>query len=195
MIVIGITGTLGAGKGTVVEYLVQKYGFSHYSVRKYLTKELSKFGKVPNRDNFTELANQLREVHQSPSFLIEELYREAIGEGRPAIIESIRTVGEIDKLKSLGPFYLLAVDGDRAVRYQRIIGRRSETDFISFEEFVEDEDREMHAIDPNKQNLHACMSRADFQILNNTTKEDLRDKVDHFMSQITSNTDTKYELS
>ena len=33
MIIIGITGTLGAGKGTIVDYLVKQKGFVHYSVR------------------------------------------------------------------------------------------------------------------------------------------------------------------
>ena len=38
MIIIGITGTLGAGKGTIVEYLVGKKGFKHYSVRELLSE-------------------------------------------------------------------------------------------------------------------------------------------------------------
>ena len=45
MIIIGITGTLGAGKGTIVDYLVQEKGFKHYSVRNYLIKEIEKGGK------------------------------------------------------------------------------------------------------------------------------------------------------
>ncbi|HEX3095769.1 MAG TPA: AAA family ATPase, partial [Patescibacteria group bacterium] len=40
MIIIGITGTAGSGKGTVVEYLVSKYGFKHYSARGFITEEL-----------------------------------------------------------------------------------------------------------------------------------------------------------
>jgi len=36
MLIIGITGTLGAGKGTIVEYLVKNKNFKHYSVSGYL---------------------------------------------------------------------------------------------------------------------------------------------------------------
>ena len=36
MIIIGITGTLGAGKGTIVAYLIETRQFMHYSVRRYL---------------------------------------------------------------------------------------------------------------------------------------------------------------
>lgn len=42
MLIIGITGTNGAGKGTVVEYLVKEKGFSHYSVSGYLTQILKR---------------------------------------------------------------------------------------------------------------------------------------------------------
>lgn len=42
MLVIGITGTLGAGKGTIVDYLVDSKGFAHYSVRAYLIEEIKK---------------------------------------------------------------------------------------------------------------------------------------------------------
>ena len=49
MIIIGITGTLGSGKGTIVEYLVQKRGFRHYSVREYLLEIIRKAGMSPIR--------------------------------------------------------------------------------------------------------------------------------------------------
>ena len=42
MKIIGITGTLAAGKGTVVEYLVERKWFAHYSVRGFLTEEIKK---------------------------------------------------------------------------------------------------------------------------------------------------------
>ncbi len=36
MKIIGITGTLGAGKGTVVDYLLEQAGFTNYSVSQSL---------------------------------------------------------------------------------------------------------------------------------------------------------------
>ncbi len=70
MIIIGITGTLGAGKGTVVDYLKEKYGFVHFSVREFLRGEVLKRGMEPNRDSFTSVANDLR-AHHTPSYIVD----------------------------------------------------------------------------------------------------------------------------
>ena len=51
MIIIGITGTLGAGKGTIVDYLIKTKGFTHYSVRAFITKEIEKRKLPVNRDS------------------------------------------------------------------------------------------------------------------------------------------------
>ena len=57
--IIGITGTLGAGKGTIVECLLEK-GFKHYSVREFLVEEICKRGLEVNRNSMVLVANELR---------------------------------------------------------------------------------------------------------------------------------------
>jgi dephospho-CoA kinase len=184
MLIIGITGTLGAGKGTVVEYLTEKKGFSHYSVRAFLLKEISRQGLPENRDSMVSVANELRSLH-GPSYVTDQLYFEAARIGKNCIIESIRTPGEIDSLRKKGTFYLLAVDADPAVRYQRITARQSETDNISFETFLGNESREMDSSDPTRQNLKACIRQADFVMNNNGSKEDLFSQAEKILAQIT----------
>ena len=176
--IIGITGTLGAGKGTIVDYLTTHHGFKHFSVRGYLINLIRSQGKEVNRDSLTHTANELR-AQNSPSFIAEELYKEALLCGTNCIIESIRTVGEVNALKAKGNFNLFSVDTDRKIRYDRIVKRASETDQISFETFSENEERELTSTDPNKQNLSACMKLADFHFTNNGTFEELYAQVNH----------------
>jgi dephospho-CoA kinase len=176
MIIIGITGTLGAGKGTIVDFLVDERGYTHFSVRGFITREIIKQGLPVNRDSMVQVANDLRATH-SPSYITDQLYAEALISGKNCIIESIRTPGEVESLRNKGNFYLFAVDADAKVRYQRIKARQSETDQIDFETFKENESREMTSADPNHQNLRKCIAMADFVFDNNGSICDLEQSV------------------
>lgn len=183
MNVIGITGTLGAGKGTIVELLKDEYGYAHYSVRNYLIEVIKNRGMDVNRDSMTIVANELRK-NNSPSFITDQLYEKALKNKVNCIIESIRTPGEIDSLRTKGLFYLFAVDADSKVRYNRIQIRKSSTDNINYETFVSNEKREMTTEDPNKQNLAKCISMADFVFNNNGDFEELNTKVRDIITNI-----------
>ena len=183
MRIIGITGTLGAGKGTIVDYLMKHHVFQHFSVRGDLTVIIRQKGMEVNRDSLVAVANELR-AQNTPSFIAEELYRTAKESGKDCIIESIRTIGEVKALQAKGNFNLFAVDADQRLRYQRIVERASETDKISFETFVENENREMNTSDPNKQNIAACIRLADYKFSNNGTLNELYRQVDEVLERI-----------
>lgn len=183
MLIIGITGTLGAGKGTIVEYLVKEKGFTHYSVRGFISEEIVRRGMTVNRDNMVIVANDLRTTN-SPSYIVDCLFEEARSTGKNCVIESIRTPGEVVSLRSKGNFYLLAVDADAQTRYQRIYLRQSETDAISFETFVANESREMNSNDPNHQNLRMCIEMADFVFNNDGSVHDLELMVGAVLDEI-----------
>ncbi len=181
--IIGITGTLGAGKGTVVEYLREKRQFAYFSVRRFLSEEVRRQGKAVNRDTLTAVANELRKEH-SPSYIVDELYKQAAEQGGNAIIESIRAVGEVEALRKRGDFMLWAVDAEAKTRYERIRLRGSETDHIDYETFLSNEKRELDNTDPNKQNLKACMAMADATLINDGNIEELHRKIDEILARV-----------
>lgn len=178
--IIGITGTIGAGKGTIVDYLVEKYAFQHYSVRNFLIDEAEKRGLPLNRDVYVAIANELREQN-SPSFITDQIHKIAITNGGNAVIESIRTPGEIESLRRKGDFFLLAVDAEPHLRYDRIIVRNSETDKIDFDTFLANEKRELSSTDPNKQNLSECIRQADDVIRNDHDIPTLHHQIDQII--------------
>lgn len=177
--ILGITGTIGAGKGTVVSYLMEK-GFEHHSVREFLLEEIRARGLPEDRSSMRDVANELRRDNH-PAHVVETLHARA--EGTNAIIESIRTVGEAEFLKALGA-KIIAVDADKKTRYDRAIARGSSTDKVSFDQFVAEEDREMRSTEHWDMNVFAVMDMADFKIENNGTEEELREKLDRILVEV-----------
>lgn len=182
MLIIGITGTLGAGKGTVVEYLVSKKGFRHYSVSGYLTEELIKQNRKTDRNGMREIANEIRTKH-GPDYITKILFEKAKIEGGNAIIESIRNPKEAEFIKKSGG-YIFAVDADQQVRYSRISTRRSSKDSVTFSQFKSQENKESQNTDPNAQNLPKCILLSDFKFDNNGSIENLYEQVEKVIQKI-----------
>jgi dephospho-CoA kinase len=179
--IIGITGTNGSGKGTVVEYLESR-GFAHYSARAFLLAEIERRGPTVDRSAMREVGNALRQA-RGPAYIIETLYAQAQAAGSTALIESVRALAEARFLKAQGAL-IIAVDADQARRYERIVSRGTATDHLSFEEFVEQEDREMNAPDEWDMNVFGVMALADFTIRNDGTLEDLHAEVDSVLQKL-----------
>lgn len=180
--IIGVAGTNGSGKGTVVEYLVQK-GFAHYSARDFIVEEVQRRGLPVNRDTITITANDLRALH-GPAYVVEQLLARAGGGTGNVGIESIRTVGEVHVLKAAGAV-LLGVDADSRLRYERVVKRASATDAVDFDTFIAQEKRELASEDPNKQNILGVMALADYTLHNDGTLEELHAQVDEILEKIT----------
>lgn len=183
MLIVWITWTLGAGKGTIVDYLVQKRWFQHFSVRAFLIQEIEKRGMPVNRDTMVIVANDLR-AQRGASYIVEQLYEQAKMSWSNAIIESIRAVGEVESLKSKGQFYLFAIDADPKIRYERAVLRASETDSVFYAEFISNEQREMENQDPSKQNVAKCIQLADFVFTNNGTLEELDKHIEEVLTKL-----------
>lgn len=176
MQIIGITGTLGAGKGTVVDYLIKYKKFKHYSVSGYLKEELVKKNLEINRTNLQDIGNELREKF-GPSYITEQLFQSAQSNKDNAIIESIRNPKEAEFIKQHGG-KLIAVTADQKTRFERIKERQSEKDNVTFEEFQKQEEREMQNSDPNAQNLPKCIEMADYIINNDGSLENLYEQIE-----------------
>ena len=182
--IIGIAGVIGGGKGTVVEYLMSKGTFAHYSSSDLLIKILEERGEVVDRDGMNRIANELRAA--DPAGVPAEnfkRYEAEDGEG-DAIFESIHSVPEADFIKSVGGI-VLGITADPDIRYERIVKRGSVKDGVTKEKFIEQQKREeAGSDDPNKSNIFAAVSQADFIIENNGTIEDLHKQIDVVLAQL-----------
>ena len=179
--IIGITGSFGAGKGYVADYLVQKKGFAHFSARSLITKEIERRGLIVDRDTMIVVANDLRK-QGGATYIFERLVEEAKNHGGNAVIESIRAVAEAKYIKSQGGV-VLGIDAEPKIRYERIIKRGSETDHVSFEEWCNQEVKESNPDDPTKQDIFGALKESDFIIMNVESTAALETQVDQFLEQ------------
>ncbi len=180
--ILGITGTNGSGKGTVVEYLLAK-GFTHYSARAFIGEEIERRGLPLERPSFKKTADSLRQAH-GPSYIIERLFAQAQADGGDAVIESIRELAGAHFLRAHGA-KLLAVNADQKLRYERTVQRGSHTDQVDFKTWVTQEEAEWHNEAAHELDVPGVMALADAVIMNNGTREELRAQVDAALRQLT----------
>jgi dephospho-CoA kinase len=182
-VIIGITGSFGAGKGEVVEYLVKQKGFKHYSARSFIFAEAERRGLdiSKGREVTIPLANELRAEH-GPAYIVESLYAEAVKDGGNSVIESLRAVAEVRRLKELGAL-VLGVDAESHLRYERSVKRGSETDQVSYEQWINQELRESNPDDPTKQDIFGALKESDAILTNNGTLDELYVQIERVISE------------
>lgn len=182
--IIGLTGTNGAGKNTAIDYLKNKWGFEIFSVRQVLIEELEKLGWPTDRDHMRIFAEATR-AKQHAAYFVELLYNKAKDKNGNVAIESIRTVGEVKFLKEKAGFYLIAVDADPRIRYERITRRGNSTDHVTFEQFQIQERNESISENPAEINLPKVIKLADFVIANDGDLEKFHKQIDQAIETIT----------
>ena len=165
----------------MVEYL-QSIGFTHFSASGFITEEILRRKMPVNRDSMIVVANDLRKDN-GPSHIIDSLYKRAQETGENVVIESLRAVAEVRRIKELGGV-VLGVDASPELRYQRAFARQSEKDNVSFEKWSEQERIESNNPDPHKQNIFAALKESDHTIMNDGTIEELYGKVEEWLQTI-----------
>ncbi|MDD8031526.1 MAG: AAA family ATPase [Acidobacteriota bacterium] len=169
---IGLTGTNGAGKGEVAAFF-QKKGYDYVSLSDIIREELRARGLEASRDNLIACGNELRE-----KFGADILARRATKKIKgPTVIDSIRNSREIEYLRSLGDFILIAVDAPIEIRFERVKKRGRDESAVTLEEFRKKEELEK-STEENSQQLEACLKLADLTIINDGQLEQLWAKLE-----------------
>ena len=183
-IVFGLTGKNASGKGTVAEILKKK-NFTYHSLSDSLRDELKTLKKEETRDNLIDIGNKLREKG-GPGVLADKLIPKLNSENNH-IVDSIRNPLEVISLRKetlLRRFFLISVDADSRLSYDRLCSRGRTGDTDSWEKFVEQEKKEENNDDPNKQQLSRTMEMADYNIDNSGTLDELEVQVNKIISSL-----------
>ena len=183
-IVFGLTGKNASGKGTVAEILKKK-NFTYHSLSDSLRDELKSLKKEETRENLIDIGNELREKG-GPGVLADKLIPKLNFENNHRV-DSIRNPLEVISLRKetlLRRFFLISVDANSRLRYDRLCSRGRIGDTDSWEKFVEQEKKEENNDDPNKQQLSRTMQMADYNIDNSGTLQELEAQVNKIISSL-----------
>jgi dCMP deaminase len=177
--IIGLTGTNGAGKTITADHLQSK-GFQFYSLSDEIRDELKRLGRPETRENLIQMGNELRAQHGAA--VLADRVKARLRPDSNYVIDSIRNPSEVLALKANGDFHLLHLDAPPEVRYERVSQRKDARVPASREEFVEQEKRETESDDPARQQLRACHALADETVINDAGLDDLKAKVEKIVT-------------
>ena len=179
--IIGITGTIGAGKGTVVEYLKSK-GFAHYSSSNVLREVLKERGLPQTRTYMSPLADELLSKYEGGVLHVSSERAQRDG-AKDYILEAIHRESEAAFVRSIGGI-IIGVDADIHKRFERSVKRgEGEKDNVTYEEFLEHAKREDEGQGGGGPNIRAVMKNADAVLMNNGTQEELFAQVEEVLKK------------
>ena len=104
--IIGLAGSLGAGKGTIIEYL-QSQGFDYFTLSDVIRTEAKKRNIEMTRTNLQDIGNEIRE-REGPGALAKRV----LAKMQPAkgyIIDGLRNPAEVEECKKDSNFFLISI--------------------------------------------------------------------------------------
>ena len=166
--IIGLTGSIGSGKGVVSDFLKEK-GFVYLSLSNKVREIGKKRGIEINRKSLQDLGNKLREedgVGVLSKYILEEINDKNY---EKVVVDGIRNPSEIEVLRKLEGFFLVSVDAPQKIRFERIKERYRESDPKTWDKFLEVDNRDKGVGETlTGQKVGKCMEMADFFLINDS---------------------------
>jgi len=178
-IIIGLAGEMASGKGTVAEYISEKYDASIYRFSTMLRDVMNRLYIEQTRENISRMSTILRQNFG------ENLFAKVIAEDVKkdskdfVIIDGIRRPDDISYFREISEFKFIYVEADMKKCYERIIQRNENTDDRNktFDEFEKE-----RQLEPELQ-IKDLKQYADFVLDNNGTFKDLYKKIDNILTE------------
>lgn len=182
--IIGLTGSMGCGKGEIVKIL-EELGFKYITLSQMVREEARKRGIEEEREKLMEVGNSMRRV-EGAGVLAKRAVKKFAESGHDKwVIDGIRNPAEIDELRKTDDVHVVGVNADKEVLISRILGRGRESDAKTREEVVHKIDREWGVNEPlDGQQVGLCMQKVDLVIDNMGTLSELKNKFVDFYNKI-----------
>ncbi len=179
-LIIGLVGEIASGKTTATDYLVEKYGAEPYKFSSMLRDILSRLHLETTRENLQKLSTAVRQLF-GDNVMSKAISQDLSGATTSLIVaEGIRRLSDIEYLKELSNFVVVAIDADARTRYERITQRSENADdrAKTWDAFVHESQQEP------EQKIREVMSDAKYVLDNNGSIEEFHAQIDGLMARL-----------
>jgi len=181
-IILGFVGPIASGKGTVCKYLTEKHDAKIFRVSTMLRDVLDRFYIPQSRENMQAVSSSLRQTF-GDDLMAKTIAQDVAGVNAAIVaVDGVRREPDIKYLREIPGFYLVAINADMKIRYDRITRRGENVDDTkkTFAEFTADHEKEAEL------QIKEVAKLANFQINNDGTLDDLYRQIDDIIYQIQS---------
>lgn len=177
-IIIGLVGQIACGKGSVKEYIAKKYNSQDCRFSTPLRDVLKRLDIAESRENLQKLSTILRDGFGEDLLAKVIAFDASKLDSDIVIIDGVRRMADIKYLKDLSNFYLVKIEVDPKIRYERLKARNENKGDSekTFEQFLADQNNEAD------REIPSVMESTKWGINNEGTVEDLYKQVDNLLS-------------
>lgn len=176
-IIIGLLGTIGAGKTTVSDYLVKK-GFERVVMGDLVREVAIKEGLELTRENLQAIQKKYRDNFGQEYFIKEAVDILKKSGKEKLLIDGVRTPTDATEAKKAGAILVL-IDAPKKIRFERLRARKREGDAQTFEQFLEQEKREWEML-----RFRKSLKYVDYKIDNSRSIKELYKKIDSLLESL-----------
>ena len=179
-VIIAFVGPIASGKGYAVKYLQKKYQASVYRFSTMLRDITKRVYIEETRENLVKLSWILRKNFGQD--VLSKTMRQDILKDSNAIvvIDGARRISDLNYLKKMPRFFLVRIDADVKIRWQRITARRENPDDQkkTLAQFKKDEQSEI------EKTSRMLGKLADYSVSNDKDPKDLYIQLDRVIKKI-----------
>jgi dephospho-CoA kinase len=180
-LVLGLTGTIGAGKDVVSEHLKEKYNFKEIGTGDLNREELKATNLPENRENLQALSKERTDKFGQDYWIKKAVERVKSMKADFVIMNGLRRPIDVTvpKKEFGNKFKLILVDADSKIRFERLKTRNRPGDPKTLEEFKKQENAEHKLFD-----FDTTAKMADFVLKNEAGLDILYAEVDKMMKSL-----------
>jgi len=177
--IIGVTGMQGSGKATVKQ-TAETMSYSTIVMGDEVREEAKRRNKESTPENLGIIMLKLREEEGPAAIANRCIPKIEKARGSIVIVDGVRSLAEVEEFKKhFKDFTLIAVHASPRTRFQRLFHRERTDAPRSWQTFIERDLRELNI------GLGTAIATADYMIVNEGTKEQMRQKAREVLEDAT----------